>query len=60
MTNTKTLLKFGQIEINMRNIQSDQTYICPDFFHNKVCGWYDIYGVKYLNTIYYIIISHNK
>ena len=59
MTNTKTLLKFGPIEINMRNFHiKDQTGTRPMVFHNKVCNWYDVYGVKYLNTCYYIIISH--
>ncbi len=54
-----TIFKFHKVEMKITEIRPNETvYIIPQFYHNKVCIWYDIYGMKFYKRIYYIVISH--
>ena len=50
----KTLFKIGSIEVKVTSIRPDESfYKIPKFFHNRICNWFDIYGIKYKDKVYY-------
>lgn len=59
MINILPLIKFKKIELCYSSLgHYDHYYKFPEFFHSKVCLWYDIYGIKFLSKTIYLIIIH--
>ena len=54
-----TILNMGNVEFKILLLRkTDSLYYIPKFYHNSVCDWYDVYGMHFLKTTYYVLISH--
>lgn len=58
MTNIIFRCKWFDIQTGYNKYENKCHSIFPQFYHNRVCEWFDIYGIKFRRKYFFITINH--